>query len=66
MDSRTGDIYPTKGAALTAGVEDSDIVEIGGSRRAIRRVRMAVKAAKVRRDRAAKRRQQKASRRANR
>lgn len=66
MDTRTGEMYPTKQAALAAGVPELDIAELFGSTRAVGRIRRAVKAQVANRRRKAQRRQQKASRRAHR
>jgi hypothetical protein len=64
MDTRTGDLYPTKEAALAAGVPERDIAEVRGSKRAVGRLRMACRNENARRK--AKRRAQKKSRRGNR
>jgi hypothetical protein len=64
MDSRNGDLYESRGAALQAGVPEVDIVEVHGSRRGIGRLRMAARNEGKRR--AARRAMQRASRRANR
>jgi hypothetical protein len=68
MDDRTGDLYPSKSAALMAGVPEAHIVEMVGPaeaiRRVARRVRMASRHEHARRQ--ARRAQQKASRKANR
>ena len=68
MDDRTGDLYPSKQAALDAGVPEEHVVELTGPaaaiRRVARRVRWAARHENARRK--AKRKQQKKSRRANR
>ena len=68
MDDRTGDLYPSKQAALDAGVPKEHVVEIVGSKEAIqrvaRRVRWAARHENARRK--ARRKQEKASRKANR
>lgn len=64
MDTRTGETYPTKQAALDAGVPERDIAEVRGHARAVGRLRMACKNEHKRRK--AKRQAQKAARRANR
>jgi len=64
MDSRTGDTYESKGAAIAAGVPETDVVEVRGSRRAVGRVRMACRRAHEQRK--ARRRMAKAARRGNR
>ena len=68
MDSRTGDLYPSKQAALDAGVPEQEIVEMTGTGAAIervsRRVRMASRLEAKRRSR--RRAQQKASGKENR
>ena len=38
MDSRTGDLYPTRDAALKAGVPEKDLLMVQGEREAINRV----------------------------
>ena len=68
MDSRTGDLYPTKRAALDAGVPERAIVMLEGAYEAIRRVSRKVRMVS-RLDgkrRKVHRQQQKASRRRNR
>lgn len=68
MDTGTGDLYPTKQAALDAGVPEDSVVEVGGTKEAIarlqRRVRMAARNENARRK--ARRKAEKRSRRANR
>jgi hypothetical protein len=68
MDSRTGDLYPTKQAALDAGVPERYLVELAGPepaiRTVVRKVRMVSRHENARRK--ARRNQAKASRRANR
>lgn len=68
MDSRTGDLYPSKRAALDAGVPEKDLVELLGEAHAVnrvaRRVRMASRATNARRK--ARRQIERRSRRANR
>lgn len=68
MDSRTGDLYPSKVAALYAGVPERDLVELIGEAHAVnrvaRKVRMVSRQENARRK--ARRRQEKASRRRNR
>jgi hypothetical protein len=53
MDTRTGDLYPTKQAALDAGVPEDSVVEVSGTKKAIaglrRRVRMAARNENARR-----------------
>lgn len=67
MDDRTGDLYPSKQAALAAGVPEKHVVEIVGTEEAIRRVARRVRYAARHENarRKAKRKQQKTSRRAN-
>jgi hypothetical protein len=67
MDDRTGDLYPSKQAALDAGVPREHVVEIVGTEEAIRRVARRVRYAARHENarRKAKRKQQKKSRRAN-
>lgn len=68
MDTRTGDLYPSRQAALDAGVPEDSVVEVAGTQKAIRglqrRVRMASRHVKARRK--ARRQAEKRSRRANR
>jgi hypothetical protein len=68
MDTRTGDLYPTLQAALDAGVPKDSVVEVAGTKKAIkglqRRVRMAARSENARRK--ARRKAEKRSRRANR
>lgn len=64
VDSRNGDLYPTRQAANEAGVPELDIVEVRGSKRAVGRLRMAARHQGARRK--ARRRTQKASRQGNR
>lgn len=42
MDTRTGHLYPTRDAALTAGASPDDVVEIAGTVQAVRRAARAV------------------------
>jgi hypothetical protein len=68
MDTRTGNLYPSKEAALAAGVLAADLVEMTGEpkaiKRAARKVRMASRHENARRK--ARRKQQKQSRSRNR
>lgn len=68
MDTRTGDLYPSREAALEAGVPKDSVVEVAGTKKAIkglqRRVRMASR--KIGARRKTRRKAEKASRRANR
>jgi hypothetical protein len=68
MDTGTGDLYPSRQAALDAGVPEDSVVEVGGTPKAVkrlqRRVRMAARGENARRK--ARRKAQKRSRRANR
>ena len=68
MDSRTGDLYPSREDARAAGVPERYIVEVQGTKEAIAkvagRVRFAARHEHARRK--ARRIAQKASRRANR
>jgi hypothetical protein len=67
MDDRTGDLYPSRDAALKAGVPPQHVVELDGPEKAIkriaRRVRWAARHENQRRK--ARRKAQKLSRRAN-
>jgi hypothetical protein len=65
MDSRTGELYPTREAAVEAGVPEEDVVEVKGPPPAVHRVAKAV-SRDARRKAARLRRMQKASRKANR
>ena len=60
MDSRTGELYPSRQAAREAMIPEEHIVEVRGTEAAVARVSRAVRAAWKRR-----RKMQKASRRAN-
>lgn len=42
MDARTGDLYPSKQAALEAGVPEEDIAEIKATEKVIKRVGHAI------------------------
>lgn len=64
MDTRNGELYQSRQAALDAGVPERDIAEVRGSKRAIGRLRMAARNEGKRR--ATRRTQQKASRKTNR
>lgn len=64
MDTRTGDLYPTKQAALDAGVPEEYVVEITGPKKAVGRLKRLARNANARR--IARRRQQKMSRKDNR
>lgn len=68
MDTRTGDLYPTKEDAIAAGVPEDSLVEVSGTKKAVRglqrRVRMASRREPARRK--ARRQAEKRSRRANR
>ena len=64
MDSRTGDLYPTKQDALEAGVPEDAVVEIKGHKKAVGRIRMACRETAARRKKRWK--VQKASRKRNR
>jgi hypothetical protein len=69
MDSRTGDLYPDIATALKAGVPRERLVEIRGRVRAIARLARAARELherEVLRNRKAKRKQQRRSRKANR
>ena len=68
MDSRTGDLYETRKDAIEAGVPEEAIVEIRGPKKAIEKVAGRVRwaAQHEERKRKARRRAQKASRKANR
>jgi len=68
MDSRTGDLYPTRDAALKAGVPERYIVEVTGEKKAIEKVagRVRFAARHESRRRKARRKMQRASRKANR
>jgi hypothetical protein len=68
MDSRTGETYATRKDARAAGVPERYIVELEGAEEAIRTVSRRVRFAARHENRArkARRKQQKASRRANR
>lgn len=68
MDSRTGDLYPSRAEAVAAGVPELDIVDVRGTPQAVRRIAGRVRqvARGLAKKRAAKRRIQKASRARNR
>jgi hypothetical protein len=66
MDTRTGEMYESKQAALDAGVPEKHIAEIVGEPKAVRRVaRLVMSAVKRNAKRKAKRKMQQASRRRN-
>lgn len=65
MDSSTGKLYPTREAAIEAGVLKENVVEIEGPHKAIRKISAALRASRALKARK-KRKQQKASRAANR
>lgn len=67
MDSRTGDLYPSKADALAAGVPDEAILEVMGKPKAIQRVKRRIRmvARKIEQRRASRRKMQKQSRKAN-
>lgn len=60
MDSRTGDLYPTKEAALEAGVPEAAVVEVKGTPEAVAKVAGAV-AAELEHERARQAREAKAA-----
>lgn len=66
MDSRTGDLYMSRGEALGAGVPPEHVVELVGHHEAVQRVARATRAHTPKADRRAKRKAQKQSRRRNR
>lgn len=43
MDTRTGDLYASKDAALKAGVPEKHIVKLSGPKKAIEKVQKAVR-----------------------
>lgn len=46
MDTRTGDLYPSKEEAIEASVPEADIVKVDGPTKAVRRLQAAIRKSK--------------------